>query len=677
MQELQGSYDLGIVILSVIIAIIGFYISIDILQHMLRTHKEMKRIWLSIGAITMGLSIWSMHFIGMMAFNLRAQVYYDWAASYLSILPALVATFVTFILLGQEKVKPLRFIFSSMVMSIGLITMHYVGIASLDMPEVVMEMNLTYIWLTIGLAIFTSSLTIFIMKKMKTSVSILFKIVTACIIGTSITSVHYIGMEAMQFYVPMDYAFFPSMLGDKMFLALSTSTIMTFVLVAVILIGRIENRNTVHLAYHDILTGLANRRSFLKQYNIFLKRARKQTTALTCILFDVDHFKWINDTFGYDIGDKFLQQMANKIKEFERPDINVARLDGNRFGILIKSRKAISNVDPILKRIQREFEQINFSYGQFQFKPTLSIGASSQVFSDKVHDNLFFHAEQALHYAKQHGKNNFQIYNEKVHSNKREMKMITCLQKAIEKDEFILHYQPIVGSGGVDPTKAEVLIRWESEELGPVSPAEFIPIAEKNGLIVEISEWVMKTAFKQIKDWEKQGFIIQTLSINVSPVNFQYGNLDTLLHHLTNEFQLDASKIELEITETSVMKNIDEAVQTLERLRDQGFSIALDDFGTGLSSLNYLQQLPIDTLKIDRSFVENIEKDKTKIAIVDTIIQLANHLGIQVTVEGVETEEQSQLLQSLGCHHLQGYHFSKPMPYDVLQKEFITGVYPD
>ncbi len=668
LNEIQGSWDEGIVVLSILIAVLGSYISLDISQHIPKAHREMKRIWLSMGSITMGLSIWAMHFIGMTALRLNVEVYYDWLDTFLSILPAFGAAFIAFYLINRTNVNTLQILGSGVFMALAIVTMHYSGMQAMVIPGVEMVYDEAYVTLSIGIALFVSIVALFLFKRIQSSHSTLIKIGSALLMGMAISSMHYVAMKATHYQETADYIFFPSQVGNKEFLILSVSVIMTVVLMAVILMNRMENRHALQIAHYDLLTKLPNRSYFVQQYEYLLKRARKNETMLSCILFDVDHFKRINDTFGYEAGDRVLQQIAQQMKGFQNKNIIIARLDGNRFGLLIQKEKSLEDLNGVLERIQLKFDQLNFSHGQFEFHPTLSIGASVKEFAPDIYDDLFIQAEQALHYAKNQGRNNFQLYNPEVHSQKRENLIINELKQAVSKEELSLYFQPKITVKSMQAEEAEVLLRWNSEKLGMISPGEFIPIAEKNGLIVEISEYVLRSAFKQLKEWEDTEFPICCLAINISPVHFQYGNIYQMLVGLIEDYQVDPSKVELEITETSVMKNIDQAVQTLESLRELGFRIALDDFGTGLSSLNYLQQLPIDTLKIDRTFVNDLDQDTTKQAIVKTVIQLANHLGAKVTVEGVETKQQAHMLQLLHCDHLQGYYFYKPMPCRQLEK---------
>ncbi|QSS99935.1 bifunctional diguanylate cyclase/phosphodiesterase [Pontibacillus sp. ALD_SL1] len=661
MQELLGNYDGEIVLLSIIVAVIGSYLALDSCQHITRSRREMKQIWLGVGATTMGLSIWSMHFIGMTAFNVGIPIQFNWWMTFLSILPAIGASYIAFYVLDKELVGRIRIVISAIFMGVGISSMHYIGMRAVIIPGAVMEYDLFFVYLSVIVAIVISLVALWLFKLVQLKQSLAMKGLSAILMGSGVAAMHYTGMEAVRFSVEEGTIPSGELGGNKVFLILSVSLIMSLVLSAVILLSRVESRSTMHLAYYDFLTGLPNRLHFLMKYEELLKKARNKQHKVVCILFDVDHFKWVNDSFGYKAGDKVLYQLAETITSFDKPNITIARLDGNRFGVLIRKDISYGELRVMLENIQEKVKKMTFSYEQFQFKTTLSVGASMKLFDPDCEDDLFSEAEQALHFAKDIGRNTVQIYDPSIHSNERGRFLLSEMRQAAQRNEFSLMYQPKVTASTLEVTKIEALIRWYHPSLGFISPGEFIPLAEKNGLIVTITDWVMRTAFEQLKTWEVKNIPIDRISINVSAIHFQYGNVFKMVSELISEYEIDPNKVELEITETSVMRNIEEAVNTLNQLKAFGVRIALDDFGTGLSSLNYLQRLPIDTLKIDKSFVDELVEDRKQQAIVSTIIHLAKHLGMEVTVEGVEEADQAELLLSYLCDYIQGYYYYKPM----------------
>ncbi|KGX87242.1 putative bifunctional diguanylate cyclase/phosphodiesterase [Pontibacillus litoralis] len=480
----------------------------------------------------------------------------------------------------------------------------------------------------------------------------------------------FVGVTLLTISVSMMYAIKFNTIQVGFPVLITFSLLLQGVLAIGVWLSKKKNDSVDKLSNYDRLTTLPNRSSFFHRYDEIIHRAHEEKLSVICILFDVDHVMWINETFGRRAGDELLKKIAGKLQRCSSPNAFVARIGGNRFGYVCYTSKIALNVKDYLVKMQESVNNISFSQGQFTIQPTISIGASVATFDTNQTEDLFICAERALHFAKEKGRNNGQVYDPAIHYNEREHQILLELKQAIKREEFTLYFQPLVTEGTFEVNKAETLLRWNSEQLGHVSPAEFIPVAEKYGLIVDITEWVICSAFQQLNEWDKAHYIIQSLSINISSVHFQYGDVSHMMEKLATQFDIDPTRIEIEITETSVMKNIDEAVQALHKLRALGFRVALDDFGTGLSSLNYLQQLPIDNLKIDRSFVQHIDQDNKKQVIVETIIRLAQHLGAEVTVEGVETKQEVDFLQASGCNYLQGYYFSKPLPVKELMDRY-------
>lgn len=666
LQELQGNYESGLVLLSLVVAMVGAYISLDIAQHIARTSRDMRIPWLFTGAVTFGMSLWSVHFIWVNALHVHIPILENGSATFLSILPVVLASMVAFYMINKGVITYIQVFLAGVIISAGMIVMQIVARTALVMPGVELRFHAVYLFLASFVAFLLAVGSIRLLRKIQQHRSRLRKIGSAIGLGIAITLLYYIGTKAMPIYVRDTKVFTATPFSDNTALVLNVTIMMTVLLAAVLLLGRVENLSMQRLAYYDILTNLPNRRYFIQKYDDLLKGTAKQKGVISCILFDVDHFKWINDTFGYEAGDEFLKQIAKEIRDHAHPTTVVARLDGNRFGLLYRKGKTVEDLQERLESIQESFRGIPFDLGQLEFRPTLSIGASMKEYDNPSYTSLFSHAERALHFAKGNGRNNIQIYNKDIHSNEREHQLLNGMKHAMKRGEFSLYYQPTVSAHPLHYQRAEVLIRWFSEELGQVSPGEFIPLAERSGLITELTEWIVRTALIQLKAWDKEQASIRQLSINISAIHFQYGNVYDLMKRLTDEIEIHPSRIELEITETSVMKNMSQAVATLHQLRELGFRIALDDFGTGLSSLNYLQMLPIDTLKIDQTFVQDIAHDTKKQAIVETIIRLAKHLGMEIVVEGIEENVQCLLMQSYGCDYLQGYYFAKPMRAEEL-----------
>ena len=433
-----------------------------------------------------------------------------------------------------------------------------------------------------------------------------------------------------------------------------------------------------NLAYFDSLTGLPNRLLFKEHLAHALNHAIRTKRVAAILFLDLDRFKYINDTLGHSIGDKLLQGVAERllicvrrsdtVGRDEGGDLNssVARLGGDEFTVLLND---ITNVQDAARVSQRIISAVSqpFNLDSHEVTVTTSIGIS--LFPNDGNDivTLIKNADTAMYYAKDLGRNNFQFYTQSMNASTLErLALENHLRKALERDEFILYYQPQFDILTEEIIGVEALIRWKHQELGMVSPADFIPLAEETGLIIQIDEWVMRTACVQLRRWQGDGLPDITVSVNLSGQHFIRENLLETVAGIIKETGLDPRFLELELTEGVVMKNAKETVSTLRALKEMGLHIAIDDFGTGYSSLSYLKRFPIDTLKIDRSFVQEITTDSDSAAITNAIIAMAHSLKLRVLAEGVETEEQLAFLRDHGCHALQGFLFSKPLPYDEL-----------
>lgn len=412
------------------------------------------------------------------------------------------------------------------------------------------------------------------------------------------------------------------------------------------------------LAYYDTLTGLPNRNMLNDYFDKLLYSSKSQKIGV--MFLDLDRFKIINDTMGHAFGDIVLQQFSKRLEKLIRKDDMICRYGGDEFIILLKDINRIE-ANKVAQRIIDEFSYPFIINGQKIYSST-SIGIS--LYPQDGHDleTLVKCADTAMFYAKERGKNNHRFYTLSQSINvSRKMYLEYELRKALENNEFILYYQPQFNLDTGKIVGVEALIRWQHSELGLISPSEFIPIAEETGLIVPIGEWVIKTACKQNKSWQEAGFPPIYVAVNISAYQFQHESFVEIIKQVLKETKLKSQYLELEVTE-SIMQNIKELMVVINELKNTGVKLALDDFGTGYSSLNVLRHLPIDTLKIDKSFFDDIITDLNVAPIVKTIINMGDNLKINVIAEGIENEEQVKFLKQNKCNIVQGYFFSRPLP---------------
>ena len=446
-------------------------------------------------------------------------------------------------------------------------------------------------------------------------------------------------------------------------------------------IERKRSENQVRfLAYYDNLTGLPNRTFFKELLEKSIGYAERSKQAYAIVLIDLNNFSRINDTFGHTFGDEFLKLVCSRLLNILRKsdhttrlvEDRIARMGGDEFIVLLQNLDSIVDAGHVAHRILNELSQV-YELGDHEIFITSSIGIATFPDDGIDADSLIKNADTALNYAKKNGKNNFQFYSKPMNEAALEqLTMETNLRKAIEREEFLLYFQPKVDLKTRKIIGMEALIRWKTQNGDLVSPAEFIPLAEGNGLIVPIGKFVLHTGCLQNKNWQQTCTEKIGVAINVSGLEFGQKNFVREVLTVLKDTGLDPQYLDLEITETTIMKNPERAVRNLRELKAAGVNISLDDFGTGYSSLSYLQRLPIDSIKIDISFIRDVTTNPEDAAIVKTIITLAHNLNLKVIAEGVEDEAQLKFLGEHECDIIQGYLFSPPIPaekfFDLLTR---------
>lgn len=419
-----------------------------------------------------------------------------------------------------------------------------------------------------------------------------------------------------------------------------------------------------HLAHYDLITGLPNRAFFQEQLEHSLAHARRQRSSLALLFLDLDNFKVINDAFGHPTGDALLDQVAQRLAEIVREEDTVARLGGDEFTILLTDIRDNQDAALVAEKILTSFAQ-PFKNEGIEMVVSASIGISVYPADGDDGLSLLKNADSAMYQAKQNGRNNFQFFTAEMNVLAQErLSLEADLRRALERDEFMLHFQPQLCLSSGEILGCEALVRWQHPDKGWISPYTFIPVAEESGLIIPLSEWVMRTALEQLKQWQAKGFNTLNMSVNLSAQQFGRQNLVQTVQRLLDETGIDARHLELELTESMLMANVDATIDTLHALRDMGVRLSIDDFGTGYSSMAYLKRFPIDKLKIDQSFVRELTVDSEDAAIVTATIALGHSLNLTVIAEGVETEAQFEFLRAKACEQIQGYYFSRPLPAD-------------
>jgi len=419
---------------------------------------------------------------------------------------------------------------------------------------------------------------------------------------------------------------------------------------------------TRFLADHDELTGLPNRNLFKQALNQALQRAERANKMLSILFFDLDRFKNINDSLGHDAGDEVLRTVAERLNACVRKVDVVARFGGDEFAVLTEGLTAEDQAGTVARKILDALSKPMLLSGR-QYRPAASIGISTYPTDGRDAQSLQKHADIAMYRAKEEGRSTFQFYSEQLNTHSlQRLEFESNLSNALNNREFVLHYQPKMDLATGKVTSMEALIRWVSPQFGFVSPGQFISIAEETGLILPLGRWIAQTACVQNSAWQKGGLPSLRVAINISARQMADKGLVDFIAETVRKTGLSPESLELEITESAVMSNQDYAEKVLNRFKELGFHLTMDDFGTGYSSLAYLKRFPFDSVKIDQSFVRGIPDSSDDVAIVAAIIAMAHSLQLKVVAEGVETENQLNMLRKLGCDTIQGYYFSKPIP---------------
>lgn len=421
------------------------------------------------------------------------------------------------------------------------------------------------------------------------------------------------------------------------------------------------------MAFHDSLTKLPNRTLFMKKLDEEIEMAKINNTKGAVFFIDLDNFKNINDTLGHNYGDKLLIYLSRNLKKLADSEDILCRLGGDEF-LLIHNYSEIMELEEYAKKLLDLFDK-SFEIDNKEMYVTASIGIAIYPKDGEESSAILKNADFAMYKAKELGKNRFAFYDESIYMQlERKTNIERILRNSIENKELIIYYQPQYDTKTEEIFGFEALLRLNSKELGFISPAEFIPIAEETGYISKIDLWILKEACLQCREWMEKGYKFKSISVNVSSVDMQKNNFLESIKNILKETKISPDIIELEITETALMKSIDYNINELNQLMKIGIRIALDDFGTGYSSLNYLRSIPINTLKIDKSFIDNITTSKKEESIMNNIIEMAHTMDLKVVAEGVETRNQLKILKEKRCDYIQGYYFSRALPPEEIEK---------
>lgn len=675
---LTGSYSSSLVLISLCVAILASYTALDLTGRIATAKGRAVHLWMGGGALAMGIGVWSMHFIGMLAFSLPIDLGYDLGLTAFSLLIAVLSSGFALWLVSQPSLPWLQLGFGALIMGAGISCMHYTGMAALRMLPGI-DYDPTLFGASLLIAVGASAAALWIAFRLRRHTPYVRQIrgLAAVIMGVAIVGMHYTGMAAANFPAgSFCGALGGGLQGDGLvyLVLITTLAVLAVALLTSVLDARLEartaelarsltlaNQELTQLALHDTLTDLPNRTLLADRIEQAIGKVAEQGGCFALMFIDLDGFKPVNDAFGHHVGDLLLKAVAARLRGHLHSQDTLARIGGDEFVLLVELQEPNDAMDVAVKQVNLVSRP--FRVAEHDLQLTASLGIVLYPGNGLDQHELLRNADAAMYHAKSAGKNGYSFFDVSMNSNARQqLQLLQDLRQALEQGQFRLHYQPKFDAQACQPIGAEALLRWEHPQQGLLLPDRFIGLAEKTGLIIPIGEWVLDEACRQMRQWLDQGHLGWRMAVNLSAIQFCHAGLVESVARALSENGLPANCLTLEITETTAMHDADASLTVLQRLSDMGVDLSIDDFGTGYSSLMYLKRLPANELKIDRGFVRDLEQDSDDAAIVSAIVALGQALGLRIVAEGVETDKQQDFLTRLGCDSLQGYLLGQPVP---------------
>jgi diguanylate cyclase len=652
---LHGEYSVKIVILSIVIACCASYTALSLNQRMQQPSFFHKYFWLLLSSIAMGLGIWSMHFTGMSAFMLPIPMRYDLFLTIISAFPAIFASYLAFYFANRKNETQWAYIMAGIIMGLGISSMHYIGMAA-------MKMNAKYIykpWVflaSIVIAIIVSYVALYIFSSLqKYMANMLIKIITSILMGLGITSMHYTGMSSVVFYAdgPLNHNLHQMQKMDMILLTLVVTLGISLLLIISGLTSLLDRYVDYRLNYFDPLTLFPNQRQFEKDLN-------NMKTAGSLAIIHIHNLEKWNSAHGYTFGDSIIKSIGEIIDSLKPTSAKVYRIEGNRFATLNYDENEYENMKICMERILSVLmKPLLIENHRIVVEIVCSISYTNEKKDVK---ELFSNNMAILQHSSIRYKHELIEYNPTIHTYSFERRIVQEISTAIKNNELFLEYQPKVCSKTRQISGLEALIRWRHPKYGMISPGIFIPVLEENGKIFDVTDWVIQQVCYQVSLWLKEEVPFRQVSINIPGPYVTSSRLLNVINQNLLKYKINSSYIELEITETSVIHDIENAITAVSEFRELGLSVALDDFGTGLSSLSYLRRIPISTIKIDKSFVDDVPLSEKDSDVLRAIITLCYSLKLKVVIEGVETQDQIDFITFMTeTPHIQGYYFSRPL----------------
>lgn len=691
---LECSHDPLLVLLAYVVACAASFATLDIAERVGHVDNFKAKIrWRGLGALCLAVGIWAMHFISMLSFQAPLDMHYELSVTVASLAIALIAGTVAMKALSHQSLRPTQYLIASILIGLGIAAMHYTGMSAMR-SGATQYYEPARFTASILIAIASSFAALILAIRLRQGSGVLhqwLKYGASLVLGAGIVATHFMGMWALHLVVPADAQLQAFATENSLQLALTITLIVLLIIVGSVsaaladkklqakerdlrrvnaLLSQLDQARVSlqQVAHFDALTNLINRRGFNQ---IFAERLREQTKAcgkLAVMFLDIDHFKRINDSLGHDAGDELLKVIAERIRNATRASDVVARFGGDEFCILMALHHNNNEALALAQRVMQKMKDPIALSGR-RMVMTTSIGIS--VFPDdgQTCEELLKHADLALYQSKGNGRNSAHFFSSNLMTKASlELHLEEELRAALREESGLqLFYQPIVDLRTGHVAKLEALVRWKHPTHGLLTPDRFISIAENNGLIAELDNWVLRRACRDLGELTDPGFEKLVIAVNCSALNLAREELPGEVDSALKQAGVAPHRLELEVTENALMGNISNTIVLLKEIRALGVGLSIDDFGTGYSSLAYLKRLPLDTVKIDRSFIIDIPKSPQDMEIVQAIILMAHTLHLKVVTEGVETPAQLEFLSAYDCDYVQGYLFSKPLPLGELR----------
>lgn len=676
---LPVTWDSVLICVSLIVVFIASFTALDTAGRVAVSRGWSARFWLLVGGIAMGIGVWAMHFIGMLAMMMPMMMRYDTRLTFLSLLVAILASVLAFgQTVGGLHLTRQRLLSGTLILGAGVVVMHYLGMYAL-LIEPQPEWNALLVALSVLIAFAASGLALWLAFHLRQGDHhlMLMRGLASLVMGIAIAGMHYVGMAAAEFsHSSMMQPHGVSNAGLAVWVTLITLTILGVTLLSSMLDAQLRaarlatrlnraNQELRQLAMHDNLTTLPNRVMLEQQLDLAIKQAMLNEHRFAVIYMDLDGFKAVNDTWGHHVGDRLLVAVAERLCSQLSNTMLLVRLGGDEFVLMAECDISAARqlAQKLVKVISSPFE-----LDRYVLHVSLSAGIAIFPLHGRNRQELLFNADAAMYHTKHSGRNGWCLFEPAMSAaTQHQLELANDLWEAIEREQMRLFYQPKFCSGGTRLMGFEALLRWQHPQRGLLTPELFLPRAEKTGQIIALGNWVIGEACRQLRIWHSQGHSDWTVSVNLSALQFHQRDLLTILTQTLARNQLPGSALMLEITEAIAMRDPAFSQQRIRELQQAGVSVAIDNFGIGYANLLHLKDLDASELKIDRSFINCLRPGSEDATVVSAMLTLAQSLNLRMVAEGVETEEQQHLLTSLGFDALQGYLLGKPTPADRVE----------